>query len=224
MESRKKRALAHSSDGRISRRPRTETQHWCPEIRLPPANVAQSIHLREGHAIAADTALPSDVRARRMFEWLIAPVTADDFYATYYEKRPFVVRRGQKGGTGDGIADKAYYDGWLTSSGIDTMLRQHELRLGKDIDITRYMPNGLRQNFHPSATADADCVRQHYSAGCSVRILRPQRWSEPLWTLLSELEQEWGRAAGFRTSAFLTPPGGSRALAPHYDDIEAFVL
>ena len=64
-----------------------------------------------------------------MFEWLIAPVTADDFYATYYEKRPFVVRRGQKEGGGDGIgACKGYYDGWLTSSSIDTMLRQHKLR------------------------------------------------------------------------------------------------
>ena len=86
-----------------SLRPKTEARRWCPEIRLPAANVAQSTQSREGHAIAADTALPSDARARRMFEWLIAPVTADDFYATYYEKRPFVVRRGQKEGGGDGI-------------------------------------------------------------------------------------------------------------------------
>lgn len=227
MMKKKRRAVASSSARGVqrSRRPRTEARPWCAEIRLPAAKVAQSIQSREGHAIAADTALASDARARRMFEWLIAPVTADEFYTTYYQKRPFLIRRGHMGGGGDGMAAcQAYYDGWLTSSSIETMLRQHKLRLGEDIDITRYAPNGLRQNFHPSATADADCVRQHYAAGCSVRVLRPHRWSEPLWTLLSELEQEWGRAAGFRTSAFLTPPGGSRALAPHYDDIEAFVL
>jgi len=56
---------------------------------------------------------------------------------------------------------------------------------------------------------------------CSVRILHPQRWVEPVYKLLSMLEDELRSPVG--CNAYLTPPS-SQGFAPHWDDIDAFVL
>jgi lysine-specific demethylase/histidyl-hydroxylase NO66 len=167
----------------------------------------------DGHAIAADKTLSSTARARKMFQWLIAPMSVEKFYTDYYEKKPLLLKREQR----------LYFNGWFSKDEMDRIMRQNELIFGVDIDLTKF-ENGVRQNLNPARTANAETVWGHFDAGCSVRILRPHRYSDTLWALLSALEEEWGRMAGFRTSAFLTPGGGSRALAPHFDDIEAFAM
>ncbi|WP_430930579.1 JmjC domain-containing protein, partial [Pseudomonas aeruginosa] len=52
-------------------------------------------------------------------------------------------------------------------------------------------------------------------------VLHPQRWSDKLWTLLSNLENFWQSPTG--CNAYWTPPN-SQGFAPHWDDIDAFVL
>ena len=36
----------------------------------------------------------SSLIAKNVFEWLIAPMTADEFYGTYAEKKPLYIPRG----------------------------------------------------------------------------------------------------------------------------------
>ena len=62
---------------------------------------------------------------------------------------------------------------------------------------------------------------KNYKDGCSVRLLCPQKFCDKVWKLLSVLEEEWGCMAGSNT--YLTP-AGTQGFAPHYDDIEAFLL
>jgi lysine-specific demethylase/histidyl-hydroxylase NO66 len=54
-----------------------------------------------------------------------------------------------------------------------------------------------------------------------VRLLHPQRFSDTLWPLMSQLETFWTSAVGCNT--YLTPPS-SQGFAPHWDDIDAFIL
>lgn len=54
-----------------------------------------------------------------------------------------------------------------------------------------------------------------------MRLLCPQKYSDGIWKMLSILEGEWGCMAGANT--YLTPKG-TQGFAPHYDDIEAFLL
>jgi hypothetical protein len=54
-----------------------------------------------------------------------------------------------------------------------------------------------------------------------VRILHPQRFSDAVWRLLSVFEGFWTSAVG--CNAYLTPPH-SQGFAPHWDDIDAFIL
>ena len=69
--------------------------------------------------------------------------------------------------------------------------------------------------------AAAASVWAKYKAGCSVRMLHPQRFSEPLWKMLSALESFWTSAVGCNT--YLTPEN-AQGFAPHWDDIDAFIL
>ncbi|CAN0196904.1 unnamed protein product [Pylaiella littoralis] len=64
-------------------------------------------------------------------------------------------------------------------------------------------------------------VWQKFREGCSLRMPCPQKYSDPLHRLLSALEEEFGCMVG--SNVYLTPPR-SQGFAPHWDDIEAFLL
>ncbi len=69
--------------------------------------------------------------------------------------------------------------------------------------------------------ADAATVWRLFDSGWSVRILHPQRWSDKLWKLMSALETYFGTCMG--CNAYLTPKA-SQGFAPHWDDIDAFIV
>ena len=55
----------------------------------------------------------------------------------------------------------------------------------------------------------------------SLQVFQPHKYSSSLYTLVACLEEEFGTLVG--GSSYLTPVG-SQALAPHYDDVEVFIL
>ena len=70
--------------------------------------------------------------------------------------------------------------------------------------------------------ATVDKIKQMMqSEDCSVRVLSPQRFSDRIWRLLAGLETFWNFGAG--CNIYYTPPG-TQGFAPHYDDIEAFII
>ena len=68
----------------------------------------------DGHAIAADKTLSSTARARKMFQWLIAPMSVEKFYTDYYEKKPLLLKREQR----------LYFNGWFSKDGHDSKRRR----------------------------------------------------------------------------------------------------
>lgn len=60
-----------------------------------------------------------------------------------------------------------------------------------------------------------------FQQGCSIRLLNPQTYSKNIWKYLSLLQELFGTCVG--SNVYLTP-AGTQGFAPHYDDIEAFVL
>ena len=59
------------------------------------------------------------------------------------------------------------------------------------------------------------------SSSCTLRLLRPHEHSDRVHALLSLLESEFGCMVG--SNAYLTPLH-SQGFAPHYDDVDVFVL
>lgn len=149
-------------------------------------------------------------RAAELFRWLVAPVEPGEFAGRHWERAPLLVRRG----------DPGYYAGLFSTADFDAILRSGEVQFGTHLDVTSYA-EGVRETHNPVGRALPAVVWDFYQNGCSLRLLNPQAFSATVWHLLSILQEYFGSMAGANT--YLTPPG-TQGFAPHYDDIEAFVL
>ncbi|XP_027700772.1 ribosomal oxygenase 1 [Vombatus ursinus] len=149
-------------------------------------------------------------RAARLFEWLIAPLPVDHFFSWMWEKDAVLVRRG----------NPDYYRGLFSTAELDAVLRGEDVQFGLHLDAARYR-KGQRETLNPPGRALPATAWSLYRDGCSLRLLCPQAFSAVVWQVLSVLQEHFSSMVG--ANAYLTPPG-SQGFAPHYDDIEAFVL
>uniref|UniRef100_UPI0037E8B871 ribosomal oxygenase 1 n=1 Tax=Semicossyphus pulcher TaxID=241346 RepID=UPI0037E8B871 len=149
-------------------------------------------------------------RASKLFQWLINPIPAKSFLKETWEKKPILVQR----------KNPHYYKGLFSTAEFDRILRQEDVQYGVNLDVTSYT-NGKRETHNPPGRALPFTVWDFYESGCSLRMLNPQAFSSTVWNVLSILQEQFGSMAG--ANIYLTPPG-TQGFAPHYDDIEAFVV
>lgn len=90
----------------------------------------------------------------------------------------------------------------------------------KNLDVTSYS-DGKRETHNPEGRAYAPVVWDFYNNGCSLRMLNPQTFHDSVWKLCATLQEFMGSFVG--TNMYLTPPG-TQGFAPHYDDVEVFIL
>jgi lysine-specific demethylase/histidyl-hydroxylase NO66 len=174
-------------------------------LRVP----ASSQWVAESGLELVSTADRSD-KAARFFSWLVAPLDATRFEEEVREQRPCYISGRLPG----------YYDGWLGHADIDAMLRSGLLRWTDDLDVVRYA-DGKRRTLNRSGVASAEEVWGLVGQGCSLRLSWPQRHSDRVWALLCQLEEHFCCGAG--CNVYLTPPG-AQGFAPHFDDVDVFIL
>ncbi|XP_055923296.1 bifunctional lysine-specific demethylase and histidyl-hydroxylase NO66 [Eupeodes corollae] len=146
----------------------------------------------------------------KLFKWLISPIGADMFFDKFWEKAPCLIERN----------NPSYFSKLISFEMIDQMLINNHIEFTKNIDITSYK-NGIRETLNPEGRAIPPVVWDHYSNGCSIRLLNPQTYLDGIFAMNSSLQEMFHCMVG--SNAYLTPPN-SQGFAPHYDDIEAFVL
>lgn len=127
-----------------------------------------------------------------------------------WEKEPLLIKRKNKG----------FYNDLLSSTDIDRMVCDHYIEYTKNIDITSYK-NGKRETLNPEGRVMRSDLWSFYNEGCSIRILNPQTFLPNICKMNSILQEYFHCMVG--SNIYLTPPN-SQGFAPHYDDIEAFVL
>ncbi|CAL8317754.1 unnamed protein product [Merluccius merluccius] len=149
-------------------------------------------------------------RASKLFQWLIHPIPAKAFFRDTWEKKPILIRH----------QNPDYYKGLFSTAEFDRILREDDVQYGVNLDVTSYT-NGKRETHNPPGRALPFTVWDFYSSGCSLRMLNPQAFSSTVWNFLAILQEQFGSMAG--ANVYLTPPG-TQGFAPHYDDIEAFVV
>lgn len=113
-----------------------------------------------------------------------------------------------------------YFSKLFSLKELDTILRENNLLYGTNVDITSYS-NNVRETHNPVGRAHSHVVWDYYNNGCSVRLLNPQLFAPEIYKLMTYLQEYFGSLVG--CNVYLTPPF-SQGFAPHYDDIEAFVL
>jgi hypothetical protein len=67
--------------------------------------------------------------ARSLFEWLIAPITVEDFYENYWEKKPLLVQR----------TEAEYYDGWFSKVNYSGILHSSHFHAMMQADMDKMM-------------------------------------------------------------------------------------
>ncbi|XP_062911595.1 ribosomal oxygenase 1 isoform X1 [Mobula hypostoma] len=152
----------------------------------------------------------SKERAMKLFDWLIAPVASKKFFKDIWEKTPALIRR----------HNANYYKGFFSSEDFDGILREDIVNFEVNLDVTSYF-DGEKETHTPTGRALPAVVWDFYKKGCSLRLLNPQVFSGTVWNVLSILQEAFGSMVG--ANVYLTPPG-NQGFAPHYDDIEAFVI
>lgn len=145
-----------------------------------------------------------------IFKYLISPTSIVEFFNSYWEKAPLFVSR----------KNAEYYTSIISSEKLDHIVRNNSLHYTKNIDVVTY-ENGKRETMNAEGRAIPSALWDFYANGCSIRVLNPQSYSQKLHTMISTLQEYFGNMVG--ANLYLTPPG-SQGFAPHYDDIEAFIL
>jgi len=151
-------------------------------------------------------------KADRLAGWLLAPLSPAQFEEEVRERRPLHISRS---------ADRAYHRGWFGSEELRQLLRDGDLKYTDGLDVTRYTVEGGRATLNGEGAATAEEVLAAFEGGCSVRLSWPQRHSDTVWGLLASLEEHFGCGAG--CNVYYTP-AGSQGFAPHYDDVDVFIL
>jgi lysine-specific demethylase/histidyl-hydroxylase NO66 len=152
-------------------------------------------------------------KAKDFLKWFLWPLPVDEFFSAYYEKRVFLLKRHMP----------TYWDGWFSSAHLRALVDEGRLNYGTDVDVTMYK-NGQRFTLNVASEEPAapevlwDLFQ---NSKCSVRVLRPQEYANNVSRMLALLEESF--LSGFGSNAYYTP-AGSQGFAPHWDDVEAFVL
>ncbi|KAK3092611.1 hypothetical protein FSP39_004927 [Pinctada imbricata] len=193
--------------------PNTKRKKSLKEQDYSTEEIVQSMSFQDETNIQ-DSPLPymydSHAEACKVFECLIHPVQPDRFHKELWEKKPLLVKRHMR----------EYNNAWFSTVELDKILRERNIQFTRNIDVTTYA-DGQRQTHNPQGRAFPSIVWDYYQNGCSVRLLNPQTYSRNVWKLLSVLQEYFGCCVG--ANVYLTPPG-TQGFAPHYDDIEAFIL
>lgn len=195
------------------------------------------------------SSLTTQERAKLLMASLLHPtVTLDKFYSDYWEKKPLYVPASKdmsdkNAGKNKQNVKSHRLEGFLTKKGIRKLLQSQSLRYGKDLNVTNYIRTSnkkekrritldqMKTNNPESEddyiVADAKDVWANFESsdrggGCSIRLLCPQKYVDNIHAMLSLLEQEFGCMVG--SNVYLTPPNSSQGFAPHYDDIDAYIL
>jgi len=128
----------------------------------------------------------------------------------YFEKKHVHVKRN----------NGRYYSGWLSKDDIEIMLKDHHMKYGENVDITKYV-DGERKTLNAEGRVYPAAVTQALKQGCSVRLLNPQAFHDAVWKMLAILQEHFGCFTG--ANAYLTP-AGSQGFSPHFDDVDVFIL
>merc|ERR1711892_1356398 len=143
------------------------------------------------------------------FEWMIAPTKVSEFYKDYWEKKPLHIKR----------SDPTYYKTVFSTKAFEKVIREQRVLYGKNLDVTSY--DGKRETHNPVGRVFPAVLWDFYNNGCSIRMLNPQTFHNGVWRLCSTLQDHFQNMVG--ANVYLTPPG-TQGFAPHWDDVEVFLL
>lgn len=177
-----------------------------------PTNGAKKAKVPKATAAARGLSL-SDGLPWLLGEGSAGGCSVPDFRKQYFERTAFHLQRASNSGYYKALKDLSTPESLfaLMDNGTIPVYRVNMFRCR----------DGSTKETPSTPPASAADVRRLFSEGWSIQWLQPQQEHDELARLVSVLESQFGSLVG--VNAYLTPPG-AQGLAPHYDDVEVFVL
>ena len=151
-------------------------------------------------------------------EFLVDPVSFDEFLAEYWERRPLFLNR----------ESKDYFDDVFSLDAFDALLARGDVwhpnvrvfLAGEQLPPSRFALRWPYGHEVHDRVVDRDELLQLFRQGATINLLGIERTSAPVMTLSKRLELE----AGFpvHTTAFVSPPEAAN-IPPHYDMVDVLV-
>ena len=201
------------------------------EVFYPDVSISEVLKLRESQNTERLEGMTSTQRAACLLQAILSPVSLEEFYNEYFEKKPLVVTASSK-------KVRSTYSDLLSLESIKALTKKHSMYYGRDLNVTKYRKgrDGVKRRITLDKIADGDEYDEeskgvlvenselwsNYNDGCTIRLLCPHKYSDAIQSLISTLELEFHCMVG--ANAYLTPPRSSQGFAPHYDDIDAYCL
>ncbi|CCI47581.1 unnamed protein product [Albugo candida] len=158
------------------------------------------------------------LKADSLWSQLLGLIEPLDFFSTYFEKKPLLIRE-------RGLKRQLFSKNLFTRDFLLEIVDKYNLSHGTDFILCKYIEFKRIDYEVPTRKSDAKkcsammeaCFRDSYSC----QFYQPQRYSDDLHRLCASFENTFGCLTG--SSVYLTPPK-AQALAPHYDDVDVFIL
>jgi hypothetical protein len=185
-----------------------------------PAKVARTeepsglVAIGQGRSDASSllSRLSDPLKYKELFPLLLS-VPVDEFFATYWERHPLLNKREGSGKSLESLFSDEY---------LKQLVTREKLSYGTNMTFAKYEAGARKSKPHePGSVATAAEVSRSFKQGFTIQFYQPQRFSDPLYLINASFESLFGSLAG--ASAYLTP-ANSQGLAPHYDDVEVFIL
>ena len=149
------------------------------------------------------------------FEWLIDPVTPEEFFRDYYEKKPLLIE----------ARDRSKFNPLLSIDAIDRFLAttspcHPDVFL---VDAARELsPEDYSfQSGMPQGRLDLPRVYQHFNSGSTIAISHLHESLPELAGLCRAVERSF--SGHFQTNIYLSPPN-AQGFKTHFDSHDVFVL
>lgn len=148
-----------------------------------------------------------------VFQSLISPMTTDEFFREYWEKKPLLLQRSDP-------ALESYYQSLFQLSDLKQLCVQG-LEYGRDLNVVRCV-GGSKLVMNNEGRVKYTQLRKAFNQKkATIQFHQPQRFKDELWHIQERLECFFGSLVG--SNVYITPEG-SQGLPPHYDDVEVFIL
>merc|ERR1711962_1419105 len=147
----------------------------------------------------------------KCFSRMIFPYKPEEFMTEIWEQKATIIKRKKFD----------YYDGLFSTNQLAQILEKNPTRWGVNLDVTSWTKTEGRQTHNLPGRAHSAQVWDFYNNGCSVRMLNPATYSNSVYEMCTNLQEFFGCFVG--SNIYLTPPA-TQGFAPHYDDVEVFML
>ncbi|XP_011679283.2 ribosomal oxygenase 2 isoform X1 [Strongylocentrotus purpuratus] len=137
----------------------------------------------------------------------------ETFMEEYWEKQPIVISNREK--------HRDYFQSLFTRTILEGLVAEKKISFIQDCNVCRYKGE-VRESLNGNGIVKPTKLKELLDQDkATIQFHQPQRFQESVWNLLEKLESYFGCLVG--SNIYMTPKL-SQGLAPHYDDVEVFVL